>query len=484
VIATRLAGLSAAPPGLFRDEAAFGYNGWTIANFGTDQYGTHWPLLFRSFGDYKGPVGVYLEAILTMFLPLAPWVIRLPNAIAGCVLAFAAGWLAWRLTRSQAVFLILVVEAAFEPWFFHLGRTMLEVDLLTPLCYVVALALLCAGGEQRLRACIAAGLALGAASFTAQPGRLFTPVFLIIVLFAFRRTLRGARLVALIAPVAVATVVLLASLSNTTARLSDVSVFKGHGLFEGLGLGLVDFFQYLGPWLLFLHGDGILRHSTGFEGLFLVISAVPVAIGAVVAFRRRAEPIPTIALLALLMAPAAASLAVGVNARRDVISMPSFLVFLAYGWQALVPWLRQGRGRLVAAAALVVLCAVPYYLDYMLVYPNRAAVDFQAGGLDAVKRAHDVAQGHAIFISEDISPDALVVLRPEPRDGDSFMAAGVHLINSQADVDLAQPGDILVLTARDEPPQGATLLFQEVSKGPVALGGPPVDLIVVRVYRR
>ena len=83
VIATRFAGLGASPPGLFRDEAAFGYNGWTIAHFGTDQFGTHWPLFFRSFGDYKGPVGVYLEAILTTFLPLSPWVIRIPNAVAG-----------------------------------------------------------------------------------------------------------------------------------------------------------------------------------------------------------------------------------------------------------------------------------------------------------------------------------------------------------------------------------------------------------------
>ena len=61
--------------------------------------------------------------------------------------------------------------------------------------------------------------------------------------------------------VAITTLILLASLSNTTARLSDVSVFKDHGLFGGFGLGLVDFFQYLGPWLLFLHGDGVRRHS-------------------------------------------------------------------------------------------------------------------------------------------------------------------------------------------------------------------------------
>ena len=289
---------------------------------------------------------------------------------------------------------------------------------------------------------------------------------------------------ALIAPVAVATVTLVAAASSTTARLSDVSVFKGHGLFEGIGLALVDYLRYLGPWLLFLHGDGNLRHSTGVEGLFMVATAVPLTIGAVAAFRRRAEPIATIALLALLIAPAAASLAVGVNARRDVISMPFFLVLLAYGWQVLVPWLRQRPVRAVAAVILVVLCAIPYYLDYALVYPNRAAVAFQSGGLDAVKRAHDIAQGRPIYISEDISPDALVALRPDPTGGDAFATAGFHLINTPADIDLAQPGDLLVLTPPDKPPPGATLLFQEVTTGPVSLGGPPVEAIVVSVYRR
>ena len=484
VVAAHFVGLASSPPGLFRDEAAFGYNGWTIAHFGVDQYGAHWPLFFRSFGDYKGPLGVYLEALLTAFLPMAPGVIRLPNAVAGSALAFAAGWLAWRLTRSEIVFLILCLEAAFEPWFFHLGRTMLEVDLFTPLCYVVTLALLCAGGERRLRTCIAAGFTLGAACFTAQPARFFTPVLLLIVLYAFRSSLRGRRLLALVAPVAIASAVLLVSAAKTTARLSDVSVFSGRGLVNGLELALGDFLQYLSPWLLFLHGDGNLRHSTGFEGLFLVTAALPVAIGVVVAIRRRTEPIATIALLVVLLAPAAASLAVGVNARRDVISMPAFLIFLVYGWEVLVRWLGRHRLRAVAVALLVVLAAVPYYLDYALAYPNRAAVAFQVGGQDAVVRAHRLANGRPILISDDISPDVLVALEPEPSPGDAFANAGFRVIHSQADVDAAQPGDLLVLTPHDRPPAGAVLLFREVTTGPIALGGPAVQTTVVSIYRR
>lgn len=484
VVASHLVALATAPPGLFSDEAAFGYNGWTISHFGTDQYGTHWPLFFRSSGDYKGPVGVYFEALLTWFLPLTPWVIRLPNALGGIALAFTAGWLGWRLTKSYAVAFILVLEAAFEPWFFHLGRTMLEADLLTPLCYVLTLAALAAGGERRLRSCLAAGIALGAACFTAQPARFFTPALLVIVVFAFRRTLRGARLAALMVPVALALLIIIPAGSAATARLGTVSVFGG-GLISGAGQALADYFQYQGPVLLFIRGDNNIRHSSGFEGLLFITAAVPLAVGAVAAFRRRSEPLATIALLGVLFAPAAASLAVGVNARRDVIVLPFLLVLFAYGWQGLVPWLHRQRARIAVAVTAVLLVTVPYYVDYALVYPNRAAPAFEAGGLDAIARAHALADGHPILVSGNLGPeDALVALLPDPRLADPLGSVGVRLIEFPSDIDAAQPGDLLVLTPSDAPPSGSTLLFQEVDKGPVSLTGGVVDVVVISVYRR
>src|SRR2546423_5837257 len=197
VIVGHLAGLQASPPGLFGDEAAFGYNGWAISHYGVDQYGVPWPLFFRSFGDYKGPVGVYSVALLTAFLPLTPFTVRLPNALAGIVLAMVAGALGWRVTRFRAVALILLIEAAFEPWVFHLRRTMLEADLFTPLCYVLALLALTGNGERRLRNCIGAGIALGTAPFTAQPGRFFTVEMLGLVVLPVGRIVPGWRLVAL-----------------------------------------------------------------------------------------------------------------------------------------------------------------------------------------------------------------------------------------------------------------------------------------------
>src|SRR2546430_8026882 len=227
VVVSHLAGLQVSPPGLFGDEAAFGYNGWAIAHHGVDQYGVAWPLFFRSFGDYKGPVGVYAVALLNAFLPPTPFTVRLPNALAGIALAMVAGALGWRLTRCRAVALILVLEASFEPWFFHLGRTMLEADLFTPLCYVLALLALAEKGERRLRNCVAAGICLSLAPFTAQPARFFTIVMVGLLIFSFGRRIWGWRLAAVGGSPLVTTLVVAAAGGSGVGRLGGVGVFSG-----------------------------------------------------------------------------------------------------------------------------------------------------------------------------------------------------------------------------------------------------------------
>ena len=39
------------PPGFFSDEAAIGYNAYTIGLAGVDVYKQKYPIFFRSFGD-------------------------------------------------------------------------------------------------------------------------------------------------------------------------------------------------------------------------------------------------------------------------------------------------------------------------------------------------------------------------------------------------------------------------------------------------
>ena len=40
-------------PSLNSDEAAIGYNAYSLLQTGKDEHGQSWPLHFKSFGDYK-----------------------------------------------------------------------------------------------------------------------------------------------------------------------------------------------------------------------------------------------------------------------------------------------------------------------------------------------------------------------------------------------------------------------------------------------
>ena len=59
----RLYKLDLVPPSLNWDEAAVGYNAYTIANSGRDEYGNFFPLYFLSFGEGKNPIHIYFTAL-------------------------------------------------------------------------------------------------------------------------------------------------------------------------------------------------------------------------------------------------------------------------------------------------------------------------------------------------------------------------------------------------------------------------------------
>ena len=71
------------PPSLSWDEAAVGYNAFTIANWSRDEWGVRFPLVFESFEDYKHPVHIYVTALFVKLFGISDFVVRLPTAFLG-----------------------------------------------------------------------------------------------------------------------------------------------------------------------------------------------------------------------------------------------------------------------------------------------------------------------------------------------------------------------------------------------------------------
>ena len=73
------------PVSLYWDETASAYNAYSIALTGKDEYGTSFPLLFRSFDDYKAPGNIYLTSLAVRLFGLNEFSARFTSAFLGTV---------------------------------------------------------------------------------------------------------------------------------------------------------------------------------------------------------------------------------------------------------------------------------------------------------------------------------------------------------------------------------------------------------------
>src|SRR3989344_2913637 len=69
----RLWNLNNNPPSLTPDEAALGYNAYSILKTGRDEYGQFMPIIFKSFGDYIPGLHVHLTVPFVAVFGLNEW---------------------------------------------------------------------------------------------------------------------------------------------------------------------------------------------------------------------------------------------------------------------------------------------------------------------------------------------------------------------------------------------------------------------------
>ncbi len=117
----RLYRLGGYPP-LNVDEAAIGYNAWSLIQTGKDEHGNSWPLHFKSFGDYKPGGYFYLVLPLVKFLDLNEWAIRLPSALMGVATVYLVYLLAKMLWQDEVLGLIWAFILSVSPWHIHFSR--------------------------------------------------------------------------------------------------------------------------------------------------------------------------------------------------------------------------------------------------------------------------------------------------------------------------------------------------------------------------
>ena len=109
-------------PALNPDEAALGFNAYSLILTGKDEHGASWPLHFKSFGDYKPGGYVYLAIPFVKLLGLTPLAVRLPNLILSLLTILFLYKLIKLISKSNTLALLSALVLTLSPWHIHFSR--------------------------------------------------------------------------------------------------------------------------------------------------------------------------------------------------------------------------------------------------------------------------------------------------------------------------------------------------------------------------
>ena len=196
--------LGSNPPSLSWDEAAWGYNAYSLGLTGKDEFGRFLPLDYlESFGDFKPPVYAYLTVLPVKIFGLNEFAVRFPSALLGTLTVLLVYYLVNELfinelkrenklvnslTRNKLIALIASFLLAISPWHIILSRAAFEANVAT-FFLVAGVTFFLIGTRKK-----SWFLLLSAASFalslnTFNTARIVAPLLILGLVVGFRKKL-------------------------------------------------------------------------------------------------------------------------------------------------------------------------------------------------------------------------------------------------------------------------------------------------------
>ncbi len=165
-------------PALNADEAAIGYNAYSLLQTGKDEHGNSWPIHFQSFNDYKPGLYVYLDMPFVAMLGLNECAVRIPGATLGVLTILMVYLLVSRLLltddKHSKLPLLSAFLVAISPWHIHFSRGGWEVNVAT--FFITTGVLFFLKGLNRPKFFILSSLFFVASLYTYHAARIIVPL--------------------------------------------------------------------------------------------------------------------------------------------------------------------------------------------------------------------------------------------------------------------------------------------------------------------
>lgn len=418
----RIIGLDKVPPSLNWDEVSMGYSAFSILKTGRDEWGELMPLLFRSFGEWKSPVYIYLIVPFIKVFGLNAWGVRLPAAIAG-ILAVYLTYLLGKKIYSDKIGLWAAFFLAVSPWHLMLSRPGYEASVALMLLLLGIYTLLLAIDSRTFKYWIISGVAFGLGPHTYNSAKVVVPLIVILLVWQLRKRIifRGLAVFGLVL-LLFATPLLIGLVSGksqerykqvgitTDAELTTnfyeyrktfpAPAFVNRLIFSKYSYfvvkGVENWVSYFSPTFLLTEGGPRPQHNIPYRGVlyFSEIILIFYGLSSLKKYSGIARSLPFI-LISLGFIPAALTKD-AFHVLRSIMTLP--------GWQLLaglgIVNLQNTRFKYLRFVYwLLIIEVVIFVMTYFLWYPKAFAKDWQYGYSEAVKyaEAHKDKYNNIIF---------------------------------------------------------------------------------------
>jgi len=420
VIALLLAGvlrlwhLGSIPPGLTPDEAALGYNAYSILHTGRDEYGKFLPIIFKSFGDYKPGLYIYLAIPSVATFGLNEFSTRLPSALFGVLSVFLIYLLVKELFHSLEIGrwkleILAALVAACNPYLIYFSRGAWEAN--------VALTLTLAGiyfflkSFEKNKYLILSSLFFSLTLTTYQGAKLSTAIVILILILIYWRDFwkmgRSYLITSLGLGIIVSAPIILSLFNGQAQRLTIFSIFSyprpqseiqtySDGYFYLFHSNQLNYLRmimsrwfnfYSGQFLVFEGDNANPINTAPYQGVLLLADLIMLPIGLFSLFKNKLSKGSLFVFLWLILAPFSAAISRDqTNAVRSLNAGVPLVIIISLGISFTLVWIsKQRRSFYYLLFFIFYIFSFIYFLDaYFIHLPAHNSNFWRYGYREAV----------------------------------------------------------------------------------------------------
>lgn len=411
------------PPSLNWDETSIAYNAYSIFKTGKDEWGVKFPIHFKSYGEYKLPVQIYASIPGIAIFGLNEFGVRITPVIYGTLTVLFLFFLAKEISNQSAgrqesfwIGLLSAFLLAISPWHIQLTRASFESSfsvfwVVLGVCFFIR-------GFSDKKYWIWSIIPFIISVYTYNAARVFTPIFLLILLTIYRKEIfKDLKIVFIGLTVFIISMIPLVNFylsGEATARLQLVSISDDPGFVQRINVSrgkshlpsplpkLIhnkvthfvyvftgNYLSHFTPDFLFINGAGHKQHHVQGVGELYLIQAPFILIGLYFLFKKKIIwRWLLVSWILIAFIPVSVTVDSIPNALRTILAVVPYEILSALGFVETLNNLKKKKMvwvSVISVSTLVLVFQFKSYIEnYFNVYPVAYSRDWQYGYKQAV----------------------------------------------------------------------------------------------------